>query len=105
MRELESKLIVYTVLAIILGYIFVSTIPSQLAPPLFEAVQPEERALRIESMDDSESHLTKNILVLMIFITGIAGSLLFFYRVLNGLGLIVRTRSQERIKGPAEGVR
>jgi hypothetical protein len=45
-RELESKLIVYTVLAITLGYVFVSTIPSQLAPPLFEAVQPEGESIR-----------------------------------------------------------
>jgi hypothetical protein len=43
---LESKLIVYTVLAITLGYVFVSTIPSQLAPPLFEAVQPEGESIR-----------------------------------------------------------
>jgi len=41
-----SKLIVYTVLAITLGYVFVSTIPSQLAPPLFEAVQPEGESIR-----------------------------------------------------------
>jgi hypothetical protein len=45
-RELESKLIVYTVLAITLGYVFVSTIPAQLAPPLFEAVQPEGESIR-----------------------------------------------------------
>ncbi len=43
---MESKLIVYTVLAITLGYVFVSTIPSQLAPPLFEAVQPEGESIR-----------------------------------------------------------
>jgi hypothetical protein len=43
---LESKLIVYTVLAITLGYVFVSTIPAQLAPPLFEAVQPEGESIR-----------------------------------------------------------
>ena len=43
---MESKLIVYTVLAITLGYVFVSTIPAQLAPPLFEAVQPEGESIR-----------------------------------------------------------
>ena len=43
---MESKLIVYTVLAITLGYIFISTIPAQLAPPPFEAVQPEGEGIR-----------------------------------------------------------
>jgi len=50
---LESKLIVYTVLAITLGYVFVSTIPSQLAPPLFEAVQPEGESIRGPSPEEA----------------------------------------------------
>jgi hypothetical protein len=54
-RELESKLIVYTVLAITLGYVFVSTIPSQLAPPLFEAVQPEGEGIRGPSPEEQPS--------------------------------------------------
>jgi len=33
--------------------------------------------------------------VLMILIAGIAGSLLFFYRVLNGLGLIFQREEEE----------
>ena len=52
---MESKLIVYTVLAITLGYVFVSTIPSQLAPPLFEAVQPEGESIRGPSPDEQPS--------------------------------------------------
>jgi len=52
---MESKLIVYTVLAITLGYIFVSTIPAQLAPPLFEAVQPEGESIRGPSPDEQPS--------------------------------------------------
>lgn len=43
---MESKLIVYTVLAITLGYVFVSTIPAQLTPPLFSTVQPEGESIR-----------------------------------------------------------
>lgn len=43
---MESKLIVYTVLAITLGYVFVSTIPSQLVPTLFEASQPEGESIK-----------------------------------------------------------
>ncbi len=50
---MESKLIVYTVLAITLGYVFVSTIPSQLAPPLFEAVQPEGESIRGPDPDEA----------------------------------------------------
>jgi hypothetical protein len=34
-HEMDSKLIVYTVLAITLGYLFVSAIPAQLAPSPF----------------------------------------------------------------------
>ncbi len=52
---MESKLIVYTVLAITLGYVFVSTIPAQLAPPLFEAVQPEGESIRGPSPDEQPS--------------------------------------------------
>ena len=43
---MESKLIVYTVLAITLGYVFVSMIPSQLRARAFEAVQPEGESIR-----------------------------------------------------------
>ena len=50
---MESKLIVYTVLAITLGYVFVSTIPAQLAPPLFEAVQPEGESIRGPGPDEA----------------------------------------------------
>ena len=52
---MESKLIVYTVLAITLGYVFVSTIPAQLAPPLFEAVQPEGESIRGPSPEEQPS--------------------------------------------------
>ena len=52
---MESKLIVYTVLAITLGYVFVSTIPAQLAPPLFETVQPEGESIRGPSPDEQPS--------------------------------------------------
>jgi hypothetical protein len=52
---MESKLIVYTVLAITLGYFFVSTIPSQLAPPLFSAVQPEGESIRGPIPDEQPS--------------------------------------------------
>jgi len=52
---MESKLIVYTVLAITLGYVFVSTIPVQLAPPLFEAVQPEGESIRGPSPEEQPS--------------------------------------------------
>ena len=52
---MESKLIVYTVLAITLGYVFVSTIPAQLAPPLFETVQPEGETIRGPIPDEQPS--------------------------------------------------
>jgi hypothetical protein len=52
---MESKLIVYTVLAITLGYVFVSTIPSQLAPPLFEAMQLEGEGIRGPSPGEEPS--------------------------------------------------
>ena len=52
---MESKLIVYTVLAITLGYVFVSTIPAQLAPPLFEAVQPEGESIRGPNPEEQPS--------------------------------------------------
>ena len=52
---MESKLIVYTLLAITLGYVFVSTIPSQLAPPLFDAVQPEGESIRGPSPEEQPS--------------------------------------------------
>lgn len=52
---MESKLIVYAVLAITLGYVFVSTIPSQLAPPLFEAVQPGDEIIRGPSPEEQPS--------------------------------------------------
>lgn len=50
---MESKLIVYTVLAITLGYVFVSTIPSQLALPLFEAMQLEGESIRGPSPEET----------------------------------------------------
>ena len=43
---MDSKLIVYTVLAITLGYLFVSAIPAQLAPSPFLASQPESDDVR-----------------------------------------------------------
>ena len=43
---MESKLIVYTVLAITIGYLFVSAIPAQLAPSPFLAIQPESDDVR-----------------------------------------------------------
>jgi hypothetical protein len=55
MREMESKMIVYTVLAITLGYVFVSAIPAQLAPPLFETFQPEGESIRAPGPDKQPS--------------------------------------------------
>ena len=52
---MESKLIVYTVLAITLGYVFVSTIPAQLTPPLFSTVQPEGESIRGPIPDEQPS--------------------------------------------------
>ncbi len=43
---MDSKLIVYTVLAITLGYLFASAIPAQLAPSPFLASQPESDDVR-----------------------------------------------------------
>ena len=43
---MDSKLIVYTVLAITLGYLFISAIPAQLAPSSFSRVQPESDDVR-----------------------------------------------------------
>jgi hypothetical protein len=40
---MDNKILVYTVLAISLGYLLVSTIPSQIAPPMFgESVEDSE---------------------------------------------------------------
>lgn len=44
--EMDSKLIVYTVLAITLGYLFTSAIPAQLASSPFLAMQPESDDVR-----------------------------------------------------------
>ncbi len=38
----------------------------------------------------------QNILALMIFLTGLAGSLLFFYRILNGIGLIFQKDGRKK---------
>lgn len=43
-----------------------------------------------------ESRLSEYIPGLIILITGIAGSLLFFYRVLNGLGLILQKDERKK---------
>jgi len=43
---MDSKLFVYTVLAITLGYLFASAIPAQLAPSPFLASQPESDDVR-----------------------------------------------------------
>ena len=52
---MEPKLIVYTVLAITLGYVFVSTIPSQLAPQMFEVQQPEGGLIRDPNSEQPSS--------------------------------------------------
>lgn len=52
---MESKLIVYTVLAITLGYIFMSTIPGQLAPPRFESVLPETESVKTPNHDEPKT--------------------------------------------------
>jgi hypothetical protein len=49
---MDSKLIVYTVLAITLGYLFVSAIPAQLAPSPFLASQPEPDDIRSPGTDE-----------------------------------------------------
>jgi hypothetical protein len=71
---MESKLIVYTVLAITLGYVFVSTIPSQLAPPLFEAVQPEGESIRGLGPDEAPSSTEGTGDTLTDDVTGLADS-------------------------------
>ena len=45
-HEMDSKLIVYTVLAITLGYLFTSAIPAQLTSSSFLRVQPESDDVR-----------------------------------------------------------
>ena len=52
---MESKLIVYTVLAITLGYLFVSTIPGQLAPLRFESVLPETESVNTPNHDEPKT--------------------------------------------------
>jgi hypothetical protein len=39
---MENKALVYAVLAISLGYLLVSAVPSQLAPPMFSATEDSE---------------------------------------------------------------
>jgi hypothetical protein len=52
---MESKLIVYAVLAITLGYLFASAIPAQLAPPLFDSGQFEAESIRGPSPGEEPS--------------------------------------------------
>ncbi len=49
---MDSKLIVYTVLAITLGYLFISAIPAQLAPSPFLTSQPESDDFRSPGTDE-----------------------------------------------------
>jgi hypothetical protein len=50
---METKALVYSVLALTLGYLLVSTVPAQLAPSLLNDVQPESETLRAPSPDES----------------------------------------------------
>ncbi|UCH57432.1 MAG: hypothetical protein JSV18_00490 [Candidatus Bathyarchaeota archaeon] len=54
MIEAESKMIVYTLLAITLGYLLISTVPGQLAPPLYEGVLSETEDSREIGPDESQ---------------------------------------------------
>ena len=52
---MESKLIVYMVLAISLGYIVMSTIPGQLTPPRFKVVQHETESINTPNHDEPKT--------------------------------------------------
>lgn len=55
---MESKLVVYTILAITLGYLLTSAIPYQLAPkPLFGTTSPESEARVPDSSADSSGEI------------------------------------------------
>jgi hypothetical protein len=50
---MESKALVYTVFAITLGYLLISTVPSQLAPRIFMTLQPDSEQVRGPTPDES----------------------------------------------------
>jgi hypothetical protein len=48
---MENRALVYAVLAISLGYLLVSAVPSQLAPPMFsESIEDRELTRRLQLM-------------------------------------------------------
>ena len=55
---LESRLVVYTILAITLGYLLTSAIPNQLSPkPLFEGTSPDSELRAPDASTDSNEEI------------------------------------------------